>query len=204
MTYTRKITSEFTNEKIINGFRNKNPETIDKIYNEFFPVIKHLVELNSGTTNDAKDIFQEALIVIYGKIENDDFILNCSFITFLYSICRNIWFNQLRSRKGYSKEFIDNEIYVEIIDNKKILKEICLNKEYLLFRHHFEKLNSQQKKLFELFFNDYSFEQIAGILNFKNAAYARKEKFNCKNLLIESIKNDPKYEELQKEQELLH
>ncbi|MEA3295772.1 MAG: sigma factor, partial [Patescibacteria group bacterium] len=100
MTLTRKITSEFTDEKIINGFRNNDPETIEKIYNELFPVINRLIEFNSGTPSDAKDIFQEALMVIYKKIENDEFILSCSFKTFLYSICRNLWFNQLRNRKG--------------------------------------------------------------------------------------------------------
>ena len=200
MTLTRKIPSKFTDEMIINGFRNNDPETIEKIYNELFPMIKRLVEFNSGTPSDAKDIFQEALMVIHKKIENDDFFLSCSFKTFLYSICRNIWFNQLRNRKVHFKEFNDNEVYVEILDNKNILKEICLNEEYFLFRHHFEKLSSEQKKLFTLFFDKYSFKQIADIMNYKNAAMARKEKLFCKKLLTENIINDPKFEELQKKQ----
>ena len=203
MTLTSKTISEFTDEMIINGFRNNDPETIEKIYNELFPMIKRLIKFNSGTPSDAKDVFQEALMVIHSKIENDDFILCCSFKTFLYSICRNIWFNQLRNRKGHFKEFTDNEIFVEIIDNKNILKEAYMNKEYFLFRHHFEKLSSEHKKLFQLFFSKYSFKQIADIMNFKNAAMARKEKLFCKRLLIENIQNDPKFEKLQKMQKSL-
>ena len=203
MTTERKIIQKLTNEEIISGFRNNNPEIIEKIYEDYFPMIKYLVERNSGTTSDAKDIFQESLMIIFKKIENNEFILSCSFKTFLYTVCRNIWFKQLRNSNVCLNEFQDNVMLVEQNDNKCIYKEFFLNKEYFIFRHHFENLSSKHKKLFELFFEKYSFKQIADILNFKNAAYARKEKYVCKTLLIENIKNDPQFEELMKIQRSL-
>ena len=199
MNTNRKSTSEkLTTKVIIKAFKNNEPEIIEEIYSEYFPLIKHLVEINSGNKNDAKDVFQEALMVIYNKIEKSSFTLNSSFKTFLYSISRNIWFNQLRKRKVFLNDFKDKEDYIVKIDNKSIIKETCLNIEYDLFRQHFEKLSCTQKMLFKLFFENYSFKQIADILNYKNAAYARKEKYNCKNILIESIQNDPKYADLLK------
>ena len=77
------------------------------------------------------------------------------------------------------------------------LNSCFLNLEYFLFREHFNKLDRKCKKLIELFLKELSFNEIAKMLNYKNALDARRTKYLCKNLLINRIKNDPKYKELQ-------
>ena len=50
---------------------------------------------NSGTSDDAKDIFQEAMIVLYEKVRSGSFELNCQIKTYVYSVCRRLWLKRL-------------------------------------------------------------------------------------------------------------
>ena len=58
---------------------------------------------NSGTIDDAADVFQEGVIVLWKRTQdNSAEKLSCSNSTFLYSVCRNIWLNKLRKKGKFS------------------------------------------------------------------------------------------------------
>ena len=86
-----------------------------------------MVTQNSGDKEDAKDIFQDAMVIIYEKIRLNKLGLSSAFHTFLFSICRNLWLQELTKRKKWNTkeeyelnmtdEFID--ITEELIENKK-------------------------------------------------------------------------------------
>ena len=61
------------------------------MYKEFFPSIRYLIKTNAGLEEDAEDIFQEALYIILKKISEEDFELSSSFLTYLYSISKNLF-----------------------------------------------------------------------------------------------------------------
>lgn len=63
-----------------------------------FPKVRRLVRDNSGSSDDAKDVFQDALIIFHRKASSADFTLTSSISTFLFSVCRNLWREELRRR----------------------------------------------------------------------------------------------------------
>ena len=71
--------------------------------------------------------------------------------------------------------------------------------EYKLYQKHFQKLSKECKKLLQLFFDKVSYSEIAKILGYKSAGFVKKKKYNCKEFLMKSIKNDPEYKALSKE-----
>ena len=189
--------TNFSEKEIIKGLLSNDDIFLNNLYETFFPVIKRLIKNNSGTETEAWDIFQDALYIIFSKVKNNKFELTCSFNTYIYSICRHMWLNHLRKHRIKKTEFIDCGIFIKLTDESDIDKEHILNLEYFLFREHFNKLDRKCKKLIELFLKELSFNEIAKMLNYKNALDARRTKYLCKNLLINRIKNDPKYKELQ-------
>ena len=72
-------------QEIIDGILNGSSVVLDRLYQLYFPMVVKLVTRNNGTEDDAKDIFQEALMVLYDKIQRKDLTLSSSFKTYLYA-----------------------------------------------------------------------------------------------------------------------
>lgn len=72
--------------------------TLAQIYAQTYPMVRHYVKENSGTEEDAKDIFQEALITYYEKVVYDQLTLTSSLSTYLMGICKNLWRQEIVKR----------------------------------------------------------------------------------------------------------
>jgi DNA-directed RNA polymerase specialized sigma24 family protein len=74
---------------------DKTDKTLDSLYS-FFPAARKMILRNGGTGQDAEDIFQEALIVFCRRIEDPDFQLTSKPSTYLFSVCRFLWKDELK------------------------------------------------------------------------------------------------------------
>ena len=185
---------EYKAEEILEGLRNKDTNVLDFIYKNFFQQIKVFINKNSGTDEDAQDIYQDAVLVIYQKIKNDNLTLNCSFNTYLYSVCRLLWLKQLEKRRKTQEYAEDSEEVIELDDG--ILKLYSSNERYIIYQDHFKKLSQNCQKILELYMARIQLKEIANILGYKSDLYVKKRKHQCKEKLVNSIKNDPRYKEL--------
>lgn len=68
------------------------------------PKVERHVRANSGTKADAKDLFQEALIILHRKVNTPGFTLTAGLGTYLFAICRNLWLDELRRRDRFTTE----------------------------------------------------------------------------------------------------
>ena len=75
----------------------KDHEAFKALY-AHLPKVEHLVRQNSGRGGDAKDIFQDALIIFHRRVRTEGFALTSSIGTFLFAVCRNLWREELRRR----------------------------------------------------------------------------------------------------------
>lgn len=185
---------EYKAEEILEGLRNKDTNVLDFIYKNFFQQIKVFINKNSGSDEDAQDIYQDAVLVIYQKIMNDNLTLNCSFNTYLYSVCRLLWLKQLEKRRKSQEYAEDSEEVIELDDG--ILKLYSSNERYIIYQDHFKKLSQNCQKILELYMARIQLKEIANILGYKSDLYVKKRKHQCKEKLVNSIKNDPRYKEL--------
>ena len=187
--------SEFSVEEIIVGIKSRDNCVLQYIYKSYYPTIHNFILNNSGTSDDAKDIFQEAIIVIYRKISEDKrFLLNSSFKTFLYSVARHLWLKQLRDQKYEERKITDQQKFIELkeepfkIDNEDLRMS--------LYQKHFSKLPEDCQKILRLTARDIPQKEIAQALGFKSENYVKKRKHYCKEYLIKMIKEDPRYQDL--------
>ena len=155
-------------------------------------MVKYLVMSNSGRDEDAEDIFQDGLVVIFKKIRARELELTCSFRTYLYVICRNLWFVKLKKRKRYIHEFTDLEEFKDIAyDNDHQQDELELEK-FRLYQTHFYTLGEDCKKVLLLFMKKKSLKEIALEMGYRTEKYAKTRKYLCKEELKRRIINDPK------------
>jgi len=184
-----------SDSEIVEALKTRNNSVIKEVFANNFPIIFKLVNTNTGNKDDALDLLQDALVIVFEKIQNNTFSLhdNCSFSTYLYSICRNIWWQKLENRK--------NKKTVELKDTNEYTEPDFGEKEYTqalkdkLFQEHFAKLKEDCKKILTLSFQPFSSDEIANQLGVTEG-YLRKRKSLCKDWLITNIKQDKRYSEI--------
>jgi len=184
--------NHYTDEAIVAGIKLRDREIIWSLYKQYFPTISHLITTNSGTEIDAEDVFQDALVIIYKKISDDELILTSSFKTYLYSVCRNLWLQKL-DKKTFSTDILDladdsefqDSIHFEFTDTES--EKIKISQE------HFLELSEDCQKVLKLFMAKTSLKEIAEEMGFGSEKYAKTRKFMCKEKLKEKILNDPRF-----------
>jgi len=187
---------DYSNIDLLNGILRNDTIVLQYIYKNFYSKINFFIKKNSGDDDDANDIFQEAIIIIYRKLKANELVLDCTFETYLYSVCRFLWLKQLDKRKIEKEKIKDNHDYNEDIYDDGLEKVADLNDRYRLYQKHFVNLGKDCQKVLQLYFDKVPLKNIAQIMGFKSEKYAKKRKFKCKEYLIKSIKQDLEYSKI--------
>ncbi|MEM8909219.1 MAG: sigma-70 family RNA polymerase sigma factor [Bacteroidota bacterium] len=180
-------------QNYIKGIKEGNPKVIRQIYEHFHKAIVHLVESQRGTIEDANDVFQEGLVVLYQKVQDANFELSSSFLTYFYAVCRNIWYNKLR-KKNKKEVTIDEKMLTMLKEEETPLIE--QSEQYFLYRKMFLRLGPDCQKVLDLFLQKVSMEEIRQKMGYSSVSYTKKRKFLCKEQLVNAIKGDPRFREL--------
>jgi RNA polymerase sigma factor (sigma-70 family) len=104
----------YFDELIVSEIRKKNEVALRELYKTHYPMIVNLVCLNNGTEQEAKDIYQEAVIAFYEKVQEEHFSLTCKIKTYLYAVCRRLWLKRLHEKKRYHGHIEETETFLGI------------------------------------------------------------------------------------------
>ena len=168
--------------------QRENDKAFKHLYEEYFSVIQKVVYANSGDGQDAEDIFQDGLIVLYHQIKKDKLDLTCSLKTYLYSICRNLWLKKLR-RSSKIVELSDTlQQYVSIEESHiKVLEE---NEQKKIIADYLDQLNEGCRKiLLYFYFEKIKMSEIAELTGLGSEQAAKNKKSGCMKKLSALMKN---------------
>lgn len=182
----------YSDEAIVEGLRLRSDYIISFIYKDYFPLVKYLVNENGGSDEDAEDIFQDGIIIVYKKIADNQLKLTSSFKTFLYSVCRNLWLQKLNKRKAIVDHIAEIEDHIDLPPD--ILHELG-NQEIELHRiiqEHFLSMGEDCQKILRLFMKNVPLREIANLMGFKTEKYAKTRKYMCKEELKKRVLSDPR------------
>ena len=184
---------EYKDREILEGIKRHNHKIINFIYDNVLPIIENMIVNSGGNISHAKDIFQDAMIIVYRKIRNEGLWLNCKFSTYMYSICRNLWLQELKHGDKVSK----NSIHLIDIVNEPDAESDYRNEIHRIFDTHFQSLSPDCQKILNLHFSKISIEDIRKLMGHSNSHYTIDRKYRCKQSLVKRIMNDPRYKEIE-------
>ena len=187
----------YTVEAILEGLKTSDSNVLEYVYKKYFPIVRFFVIKNSGTDEDAKDVFQEAIILVYKRLKDGTLDLTCAFKTYLYSVCRILWLRQLEKRKVRSEVVADNQVYVQLEDG--IEGQVEEQEQFRIYQKHFQLLHKDCQEILQLFLKKVPLKEIAQKMSIKSDKYLKKRKYDCKEALIKRIQNDPDYKRLRNE-----
>jgi RNA polymerase sigma factor (sigma-70 family) len=182
----------YSDEAILEGLRLRSDYIINFTYKEFFPLVKFLVTGNGGADEDAEDIFQDGIVTLYNKISLNQLTITTSFRTYIYSVCRNLWFQKLNRRKAVFDKLTDVEEYIDLPKDMLTEASIEETEKQRIIQTHFLNMPDDCQKVLRLFIQKVPLTQIAGIMGFKTENYTKTRKYQCKENLKTRIANDPR------------
>jgi RNA polymerase sigma factor (sigma-70 family) len=183
--------ADYFDELIVSEIRKKNDVALRELYKTHYPMVVHLVCSNSGTEQEAKDIYQEAVMAFYERVQQPAFTLTCKIKTYLYAVSRRLWLKKLAEKKRFNGSIDEVETFLEIEEEMVEIRE----KEIRFARmgSSMEGLGEPCRSIIEDYYmHDLSMEQISAKHGYTNADNAKNQKYKClqrlKKLFFEDYK----------------
>jgi len=156
------------------------------LYREYFPVIRSFVQKNSGSEEDAADLFQDALIVFYHKVRDEQFELSCTIKTFIFSICKRQWLKKLNRRK---QQLLKNETFETVSLEPNIEDLLEDTEQSKLVSRLLKQIGEDGERILTYFFFDgLKTEEVTQKMGFANEQVTRNKKSRCLKKLRELLK----------------
>ena len=163
---------------LLEGLGASDKKAIETIYRENFNTVQALIINNNGSADDAKDMFQEAIIVLYEKVRSGHFELNCQIRTFLYSVSRRLWLKRLQQQNRYSAPGDNMEAIVAVEDDLDDHEQ--RNAEFDMMEKAINHLGEPCKSLLEAYYlQKQTMQTIAAKFGYTNSDNAKTQKYKC-------------------------
>jgi RNA polymerase sigma factor (sigma-70 family) len=163
---------------LLKGLAANEATAIETIYRENYVIIQSFILKNHGYPEDARDIFQEAMIVLYEKATSGSFELTCQITTYLYSVCRRLWLKKLQQVQRYTSAIDTSEETIPV--EEELETHIKKNEYLILVEQTMEKIGEPCKSLLQAYyFHKKSMQEIADIFGYTNADNAKTQKYKC-------------------------
>ncbi len=154
----------------------KDHEAFKALY-AYLPKVEHLVRQNSGRSGDAKDIFQDALIIFHRRVRSEDFTLTSSIGTFLFAVCRNLWRDELRRR---NKSLGEWKLDTEADEPADLTSLLAREGEYKQAEQALKSLGAKCVDVLTRFYVKHEpLAVIAKALGFSGEGAAKTRKYKC-------------------------
>jgi RNA polymerase sigma factor (sigma-70 family) len=163
---------------LLKGLSRQESSSIEAIYKEAYPSVLNLITGFSGSADDASDVFQEAMIVLYEKSLDPDFELKSLIKTYLYAVCKRIWFKKWQREKRTEEWVEDNNL---VTDSEEDWEKMMQKQDELArMEVALSSLGEPCKSLLEAFyFKKMAMHEIASSFNYTNADNAKTQKYKC-------------------------
>jgi len=167
------------NERLLlEGLAVNDKKAVEAIYRDNYNMVQALIINNNGSADDAKDVFQEAMIVLYENVRSGTFELNCQIKTYVYSVARRLWLKRLQQLSRYSPPVESLEQVVPVED--EIEEHEKRNSEFEMMDKAISSLGEPCKSLLEAYYlQKQNMQVIAANFGYTNADNAKNQKYKC-------------------------
>lgn len=167
------------NEKAqLEGLAKNDQEIVEALYAAHYNMVQSLIINNNGSYDDARDIFQETMIVLYEKSKSGDFELNCQLKTYIYSVARRLWLKKLSRSQRFVQDIGNVAETVPVEEDLEIHEQ--QNNDFTMMEHAMSGLGEPCKSLLEAYYlQKRNMADIAARFGYTNADNAKNQKYKC-------------------------
>jgi len=165
-------------QALLKGLANNDARAIETIYKDNFNMVQTFIINNNGSYDDARDIFQESMIALYEKAQSESFVLTSKISTYIYSICRRLWFKRLQQLGRFSNQMDNLEETVPVEEDLEFHEK--RDAEFAIMDRALNSLGEPCKSLLEGFYvKKIDMQALAKEFGYTNADNAKNQKYKC-------------------------
>lgn len=172
------MTTDPIEQALLEGLAKNDRTATTTIYRDHYGMIQNMIIYNNGTVDDARDVFQEAMVVLYEKVKSGRFELSCQLKTYLYSICRRLWLKKLSQQQKFVTDLDSKESWISVEEDLEQHEQ--QNQAFHLMEKAMSSLGEPCRSLLDAFYlQKKSMVDIAAAFGYTNADNAKTQKYKC-------------------------
>ncbi len=156
----------------------------EQIYRDNYHIVSGWIVKHGGVAGDVTDLFQEAMVVLFGKAQDSEFKLTCSIGTYLFAICKHLWYKRL-NKNDKSPEVLTDSLGTDddrtgIAYEDDISVHIEREAHYEQLEFALDDLGEPCRSLLKAFYyQEKSMQEIAADFGYTNPDNAKTQKYKC-------------------------
>lgn len=164
---------------ILERIRSNDENALRLLYQLHYTMVLNMVLRNSGSHEDARDVYQEAMIALYQQVKHKSLVLRCKLRTYIYAIARRLWLNRLREKARMTTSFTDIESVIDLQPEDESFIE-SHEQRYRYMNECLEKLGEPCATILKDYYTrKMSMQVIAEKMGYTNADNAKNQKYKC-------------------------
>jgi RNA polymerase sigma factor (sigma-70 family) len=185
--------SRFSDAELVEAIGKKEllDQAILQLYEEQAGITRSFIMGKGGTEQDADDIFQETVVSFINVVQKGKFRQESGIRTFLISISKHLWYNEIRKRQraGNREKIFETEREQEEDGVSHIIQDRELKQQ---LNKLLTELGDACRKILELFYyENLPMKEIVSHLHYENEQVVRNKKYKCLQQLTEKMKQNP-------------
>lgn len=178
---------EFYNDvALLAGLSEGDHRASGVIYKVYYPIISKWIFSKGGDSESAQDVFQDGLIVLYQKSKDPEFCLTCKIGTYLFAVCKRLWF------KKFQQKYYQYELQFDFSDEDQPVADALGDEQedvarFLENEQQYEVLQKAMNELGEpcgqvlkaFYIEKRSMQDIAAMHQYANIETAKVQKYKC-------------------------
>ena len=182
-------------QKYIDGLAANDSVIIEMIYKKFAPKVVQFITNNSGDKDQAQDVVQEILILLFNQAKAGKLQLTCPFDAYFFLLCKRRWLNELKKSANKEVTIYENVVSINESAHELVAQAEEFDEKQKLFETMFQKLGEKCQEVLKLSFSLKSMEEVAEKLNV-TYGYVRKKKSLCVGQLTQWIQEAKSFNSL--------
>lgn len=183
--------------KIVEAIKSgRNQELLNELYKTVLPKVKMYITRNSGSEDEANDMFQDAVVVFYKQVKSNQLNIKQSIEAYIYTVAKNLWIN--KAKRDARIKFTD-----EIKEDKDIaansLSFLISEEREATVRQVFGQLGDRCAQLLNyVFYQDYSLAEVTELMGFSSSEVTHTTHYRCKKKLMTLVAGNDAFKNLLK------
>jgi RNA polymerase sigma factor (sigma-70 family) len=183
----------FSDPELVEAIRGKEmlEPAIWQLYKDHAEITRSFIKGKGGTEQDADDIFQETVVSFIDAVQKSKYRQESGIRTFLISISKNLWYNEIRRRQRADnrERLFESDRDQEDSGINEVIQDRELKNQ---LNQLLQDLGDSCRKILELFYyENLSMKEIVSHMHYENEQVVRNKKYKCLQQLTDKMKMNP-------------